>query len=546
MRDRVTASLVLLAGALSGCFSGSSSPAEQPPEPGTDAETTPTIDAMALDAGTVDATMAMATEAGLPEAAPEAAVEAGPAPVTVTIVNHLGPEPGVLIAFQDVTGHVVATGTTNALGQVTELLDTATQVTAVMGSSPPIQYTSESIPVRVDGVTLEAGVGDAGVGDGGPAAIPAPTDIQIVTVQGVEPGDSLSLVDPSDTTFSNATVVVDSLPDAAPPPNTESYAVQIGDCYDYYASFPTSIYLTQDCEANGVFPVLVTALGGEGSVPIGYTWQNGNTIPLDGGVAHVAMSGPWVTAFSSDSIAAQNVPFVGNQYVTYGEITDGVSTSSTTYVTADDAGDGLSAFTGHPGFAPAVQNEVMVSSNGDGWISVSAIATRAPFAADGGASFDLSTALPLINAYTIDAGASSDDAGGPEQPYVGWATDAGSLASASGVAVQINWNWSGPGIYGYGTWTIVAPPTATSVTAPMLPPQVAGWAPNANSYIETPPTILVAQSSSLPTYAAFRSQFATLPATQAVLNGNYNNSPTIPPLPANGTVRVSGIVSPGG
>jgi len=544
MRDRwlASASWAMLAGALSsGCFSSSSAePSGEGPE---DAETQTVMDATNVQdaAGPVqDPTVAIeaAAEAGSPEAAPEAAVEAGPAPVTVTVVDHLGPESGVYIVFQDVNGNVLSTATTNGAGQVTQLLGEATQVTALTGSTP---VQEETFAVR-HAVTDGGDSADAGV-----EVIPSPSNVSLVTVQGVSPGDNLSLVDPSDTTYSNAIVTIEALPDGGPAA-TQSYLVHVGGCPTYgtgsTSELPYEVSLTSDCESNGTFPVLVIAQGGPdaGNALLGYTWQDGNTIPLDGGMAHVVMTGPWETDLTNQTLVAENLPSSAAPYGSYSEIASNVATPTTVSFSPDA---GFLAFAGHPGFAAAVQSEVGASLGNNGIYSTTAIATRGPFVGDSGTTIDFSTALPLITWVNQDAGFPTSDAAIPPsaQPSASWGTDAGSLASVSGVVVQFSWYNYGDGAGGqtYGTWTVVAAPTATSVTAPALPPELAEWGLGPNASLYPTPIVIAVQSASLPTYTAFRSQFAALPVTAAF--SNQTNGPIIPALPAAGTLKLTAVTA---
>ncbi len=514
MRVRLSPSRAALLLVLPGCFSASSS-GPPPGEGPADAQGTPVVDA------TTPGDAAAPVEASAPReaAAPDAAVEAGAQPVTVTIVNSAGPEPGVLIVFQDTSGNVISTASTDALGRVTQVVAPGSQVTAVMGS-PPVQ------------------------GSDAAAFIPPPVNVQLVTVQGIEPGDTLSLVDPSDTTLSSVPVVIDALPDAAPPPGTASYTFQAGKCADIFdTNVPAQFTLSQDCQDNGTFPVLVGAQGGQdaGYAYLGYTWQDTNQIATDGGVTHVTMSGTWSTALTTPSVELANIPaWSQTPYATYGELAGGVDTPQSTSLPETDGG-GLATFQGHPAFAAAVQTEAMLYTNETSgnlsFIGVSAIATRTPSGSDAGVSFDMSTALPLITSLVQDAGAPAADSGQSSQPYAAWSSDAGSLPSLSGVVVQFGWTRSG----GSGAWTIVAPPTATSVTAPVLPPQVAGWTPGPGAFSAGPPMVVLVQASFLPTYAAFRGQFATFPATGSFVNDEFQQGGIIPAVPVNGTVRISGV-----
>ena len=546
MRDRSSASFVVLAGALSsGCFSSSS--ASPPPQEGPeDAETQTVVDATtAQDAAAPvqDATVATeaALEASLPEAAPEAAaVEAGPAPVTVTIVNHLGPESGVYIVFQDVNGNVVSTATTNGAGQVAQLLGDATQVTVLTGVTQP-STPGVSAAVR-HGVTTDDAEADAGE-----EIVPSPSTVNLVTLQGVEPGDNLSLFDPSDTTYAGATINVDSVPEGGPP-GTQSYVVGVGACPingENTTTLPVTLGLTSDCESNGTFPVLVLAQGGADAsyALVGYTWQSGNTIPVDGGSANVVVTAPWETATTTQTITAENVPATGYSYATYSELANNVASPSTEGLAATGDSTVAVTFAGHPGFATAVQSEVGKTTNTDNLYSVTAIATRGPFAADSGVTVNLTTALPPINWVVQDAGLPTSDAAvAPSgQPYAAWGTDAGSLASVSGVVVQFNW-------YDYGEVNSgqFSEPLDNRGSAhgderhgSGASPAHAAWGLGPDANLNYVPMVVAVESPALPTYAAFRGQFATLPVTAAFASSS--GGPLIPPLPAAGTVKVTAV-----
>ena len=102
------------------------------------------------------------------DAAPESdagAVDSGPQPVTVRVVANGAPESGATIVFQDATGAVVTSGTTDATGSVTQLVTAGTQVTAVLGT----------------------------------AASP-----NLLTIEGVEPGDAITFVDTSAPSYVSA------------------------------------------------------------------------------------------------------------------------------------------------------------------------------------------------------------------------------------------------------------------------------------------------------------------------------------------------------
>ncbi len=527
MRFRSVAALGVSFVALPACFSSSNNP----PPPAVDSGT-PIVDAASppVDATTVPEAAPPVHEAGI-EAAVEAAapVEAGPQPVTVRIIDSQGPESGVLIVFQDVAGNVVTTATTDVTGTVSALVASGSQVTAVMGSSPPV-------------VVVTGSPGPTTVSD---QVIAPPQNVQLVTVQGVEPGDVLQLVDPSDTTFSNATVSIDALPDAAPPPGTSTYQAQIGNCYSSFSSPPTQIGLSSGCQSNGAFPLLVLAQGGAdaGYGTLGYTYQNDNTIPSDGGIAHVSATGAWFTTTTTNTIIESNSPLYTNftsQYAALSGIQDGVEGYPVVdYLTEVDGG-ASATFVGYPGAATYVQSEGTVTQSDSTYshLQVSSIAIRAQAPADGGSvvSFDLSTLLPFIGNVGLDAGAAPPDSGASGQPSVSWGVDGGSLASASGLVVQVVWS-QGVG-NNTGTWTIVAPPTATQVQAPVLPSSVAGWGPAPTASFSSP-TIVVVQGSFFSGYSDLRKQFTAIPATNNLVTGQPYSGPVVPALPVNGTLRLT-------
>jgi hypothetical protein len=534
MRFRTPGVLFALTLALPGCFSSSSSAGNPAPEDSGETESDASDAATPMDAATVVTADASQAEAAAPleaaapieAAAPEA--EAGVQAVIVTIVNHAGPEPGVLIVFQDAAGNVVTTGTTDATGRVIQVVQPGSQVTAVMGSGP----TNMVAPIVVGGGSGGVQSVHITVDD---QPIPVPQNVQLVTVQGVKPGDVLSLLDPSDSTFASAQVTIDSLPDAAAPAETYVYEAQIGDCYNYFYAPPITLGLTSDCESNGTFPVLVQALDNTYSNITGYTYVTGNSLAVDGGATHVAISAPWQPSpETSANIEIWNVPAtnLNNVQGNYSQVADGVASAHVSSTSSADGGAELS-FPVFPGYGTFGQSEVDLTQDNQ-FQQISAVATRT---ADGGpATIDLSTALPYITTVTLDAGNGDPDAS-VAAPSVAWGSDAGSLASVNGVVVQLGW-YEGETSFS-GTWTVLTPPTSTSVTMPTLPPSVAGWGPNSNSSFDNPPVVVAVQASFIASYDQLRSQFAAIPATNALTTGETYNGGSIPPLPVPGTVRLS-------
>jgi len=207
---------------------------------------------VAEDAGpTLDSTVE--SEASTPDAGPDAtaadsavpdaAVDATPLPVTLTVTNDEGPEQGVLVVFQDATGTVITTATTDATGRVTQQLAADSQVTAVLGT----------------------------------VVSPA-----LVTIQGVQPGDALTAFDTAHLAFANTSVTIDALPDAAPP-GTSGYQAYVGNCPQNGSGFtapPTTFGgIAWPCVAAGKAPLLVASIGstdGGSNQELGYTYEKGN------------------------------------------------------------------------------------------------------------------------------------------------------------------------------------------------------------------------------------------------------------------------------
>jgi hypothetical protein len=437
--------------------------------------------------------------------------DAGPQPLTVTVLLAGAPEPGVTIVFQDDTGAFLSSATTDSAGSVTQIVIAGSQVTALLGT---------------------------------PSA-PSP-----LTIQGVAPGDVLTVLDTTSITYEPDEEVAVTLPTPTWDASGASEQIYAGPC----STSPTNpLYLQQDCQAQGQFPILARAQDSIGN-EIAYTYEKGNDLAPDGGIPDgddgvlpISISRPWSTSTATQTITALNVPPIpdagpGGVYenvtLSYNEYTGGVTLSAPGGVsTVDDAGDQTETFAIHPGYPDVVQVEAYVDLDYDygNTEAIVAGATRtAPVAtSQPPVSFDLST-LPLFTASSI----ATPDGGTTSQPTVTWTT-AGSISGAAGVFVQVQWSSSPPdgGNYIQGTWTILAPSTATSVSAPALPPELAAWAPSPGpDTFLSQPRVGAVQASFLPTYATLRAQFGGLP----FFPGN-NYELVVPELPVNGTLYVSGI-----
>ncbi len=502
--------VLVLAGAPVACFSSSAAPGDDS-GPGVDSAApgddtgAPAVDAAPPpgDSGTKDSGPA---DAG----ADTTVVDAGPQPLTLTVLKLGSPEPGVNVVFQDDTGAVVATATTDVAGTVSQLVVPGSQVTALLGD----------------------------------ARSPSP-----VTIQGVAPGDVLTVVDVAPGTTpppgENVTVTLPAGTWDAAGADEEVYA---GQCYNP-VSYP--LYLASYCETAGEFPLLARAVDTTSQEEIAYTYQLGNAAQPDGGLPDgatslpITVALPWETSTAVATITAANPPGLPGEggttgtandvAVTYYEEAEGLSFSvpASPGGAIDDAGTQTASFVMHPGYPSFVQAGAVDTIPSDGAYVVAAGATRAAAQATSlAASLDLST-IPLITGTSVDTA----DGGATAQPSVNW-TSTGSLAGASGIYVSAQWSDSfttdAGTTYVSGTWTILAPPTATTVHAPSLPASLAAWAPSPTASFYTTPRVAAVQASFIPDYATFRATFGGLP----LLSGY---TLTLPTLPVNGTAYLVGF-----
>jgi hypothetical protein len=360
----------------------------------------------------------------------------------------------------------------------------------------------------------------------------------LVTVQDVENGDMLTLVDsPSTSSPNSPEPVAVTLPttswDAAA--NVTIYA---GACT---GSTTSDVYLEPDCTSQGTFPLFARATDATGEVA--YTYQVGNAVDADGGPLAITLSRAWSTSTATETIEASSVPVVpgdagvslGTVGFDYSEVAGGVPLSLQSLSAPVEDGGPEEAYVVHAGYPDFTQQDAYVFLNGLQEDSeVFAVTRTAPSTVSQTTSLALGT-LPVFTGASVNA----NDAGSPEQPVLSWTT-AGSLSAANGVFVMVQ--WSAPPLDGgnvdvNGTWTVVAPATATSVQAPSMPISAAAFTPPASTQYSAPRVVAV-QGSFLAGYSAFKSQFATIP----VFFPGGNWQPSIPILPANGlTLYVSAI-----
>jgi hypothetical protein len=294
----------------------------------------------------------------------------------------------------------------------------------------------------------------------------------------------------------------------------------------------------------GQYPVLLTAENSNGQ-PTGYTWQNGNTLPDAGTAVELGLPNGFSTAVNTLSVTASGLPGYDvdmQEQIGLTMIASGVGVPGSTSfenVLAPDSG-ASQQFTYPAGFPDAVQTETSVFTTAIGnCADVSAVATRASPVADAGLAVDFAQLLPMLVSSSVDIANAA-------QPLVTWSpADAGALTATDGIVVMVVWrNGSNNGV-----WTIVAPPTATQVQAPVLPASASAWSPALSAGINTPPTVAFVQASFFAGYGDLRQNAGPASLTSLLLRnivygeGGYSSGPIVPPMQLDGTLQMS-VVTP--
>jgi hypothetical protein len=442
------------------------------------------------DAGlTADTTMPDASSVDAAEEPPP------PLPVTVIVLGPSGPEAGKTIVFSDATGAIVTTGTTDASGTVVQRLGTASQVTALLGT----------------------------------------TDVpQLLTVVGVQPGDTLTAPDGAAVAVANqvgSDVLVTM--HGSPPANTENYLVRSGYCNAPPSSGPSVDLDVSGCTNRaGQFPLLAVALD-DGGAPLAYSFEKPNALGTDGGPTSIVMTGAWnpmgTETVSANGLSASDIP-----YLSYSQVAAGVSYGQTDYVpTAGDSGVSSTSFASHPLYPDFVQTELSVTQfSTQQYIgTVTAIATRTA-TPSGSASFDAAGLLPVITSAGVDT---TD----PMRPTVAW-TSTAPLTGAAGTIAEMIWYYEAT--EQGGSWTVVVPSSVTSAQMPVLPGAASNLVPGTNALLMAPTVIAIGRGD-LVDYAAFRRAAGQL-LTEVPYG--YYTSPAIGPLPSDGTMKMTMTYQLGG
>ena len=469
-----------------------------------------------FDASTPDgeAPDAAAAEAGWVDASKDVVLDVGPAPVTVVVGGARGFEAGVPVVFADATGAPIFTGATSGAGIAAMIVPAGGMVTVLLGTpSQPAPY----------------------------------------TVMGLASGDQVLVVDRG-----SLAALPPILPLVAGAPldaGVGDYEAFAGVCTStsMYASLPMNLapgLHAGPCVGLGpigngfgaAYPVVVEAQNGSGGV-LGYAFSrnNGITMPDEAGNLEVTLP-PWSTGTVAQTLALADLPdATASAAVAYSEIADGILTPLPQIpAPAGEAGlPPAQLVHTHPGFADAVQTELVVSPQPLYTPAGIAIVTAgAPPTTSGTVTLDasLAAAAPAFTAAAV----TSPTAG---QPVVGWTLAGGDLHAMTGVVAQLGWSAITDGGAQNGVWTLVAPGTAAStLQAPALPSTLSGFAPASGATFAASTLFAIDGRTAMPTYASML-PIGSLFVSQA---GNcYVGLPAVPPLPRPGVAVVS-IFSPGG
>jgi hypothetical protein len=443
-----------------------------------------------VDSSIADAAPPFADGAPHDASPTDAPVDAPPLPVVVTVIGPNGPESGVTIVFDDSTGALIGMATTSAAGMVSQVLPAGSEVTAAFGT---------------------------------------PLAPQLVTIIGVEPGDSLTAYDAPTASIG---LSIPALPSPAPE-GAEIYITNPGACSNEIEEVPVSVTLNPGCYGATTLPLLIMAQS-ETEMELGYSYEKAVPFDSDAGTATASNLSAWSTSEGVETVTAMNIADGGATPTAYlSEVVGAVGTNSNGNTdTTATPGASSTTFTSHPGYADFIQTEIDQQQIAQGLGSIQAIATRAaPPAGSATSTFDVTQFLPAITGATIDSTNSA-------RPIINLTVSA-SLASTDGTFGALGWyEMDDAGDYISASWLILAPPGVTSMQAPTLPTSLSAWAPSTSSMFGVP-AVAAVDGTIIPSYAALR-QIGLAIAPQGFSQGGvYFNGPTIPPLPVAGTVRLT-------
>ncbi len=443
------------------------------------------------------------------------------APVTMTTVTRAGdPVANVTLVLHDANGAVVGTQTTDATGHAS-WISPATSVTALFVT-----------PGAVVGGDLYAAV----------------------TIVGIEPGDVLQAIDTTAYQFGSNRAVVPTYP-PNPPAGTASYSAQIGRCGAAAGLGFTSYINDPYCQPSPAkFPILVEALD-DGGTQIGFTFEK--VADPDGGMDDVGdyvvdlAAAPWSTNVVQHTVTATNVAEPADllrEQLVFSEYASGAPVYTELNVWPGyapfDGGVGSIAVTSHVGYADFVQYEMaherVPTSTGTNYVSaVQAIATRADSPTSAQAfAIDFSQLLPEITASQLSGADAGADGGVDPRPSIA-ITSSDSLASTDGAFALLQWSGTVNGTPVTASWTFVLPPSTTSFRAPELPASAAAWAPSPDATFAYSPVVEFMDATFLTDYRDLRQVASALAPTSPIGIVETAGPPTAPPLPQDGTLRLT-------
>ncbi len=406
---------------------------------------------------------------------------ADPLPVTVQVTRYGAPVAGKLVVFHDASGAVLGKFTTGVDGRATSTGPIPAMATVLLGGQT---YRKE-----------------------------------ILTWTGVSAGDVLlaSDLDEYEPAGSFAVTLPGDISDA----EAHVYDVFVSECGsfadDTTIGSPVTVYLARPCLGSPP-AVLGRAVNQSNNALAGFSFKKNLTAPATSGDTVSVTTEDWSAPSTVHMDIANEGSLDANIYRILVAGLGGVGFTMRDPVNAEPSGYD---FEFPVGFADAMQAKMQVEPDA---YTIQALITRSAPAAT--VAFDAASLLPAITSATADTT-------NIRRPVLIWAA-ASSLATTDGGSVKLR--WSIPGEEMNRSWTIVVPPTATTVTAPSMPPEADGWLPHdeAGAPQFDDPEITFAESTAIPGYREFRAgQGLVVPNVSTPLQDNGRL------LPVNATLRAT-------
>jgi hypothetical protein len=358
----------------------------------------------------------------------------------------------------------------------------------------------------------------------------------LVTIVGAESGDALTALDP--TPIFDQVVFKVTAP-ATAFPNTDHLELVLGSCKTNVAagtnlSDPFDDFCVD--QVHGLGTLVLQAMNAS-NMPLATT-----SLPLSGVTLvdhqtnNVTFATAWTAVGAAETVTATGLPAsapvtggtpqVG---ITHAEGlgSDLVAQASVQPLSAATSGNlGPVSFTNELTGAAFHQNEIALTvaeSAAPFAVIRQAIATRGAVAASASVAYD--APLPAITSSTVT---------GSTTPTVTWQS-AAALTSTKALVVEVGWGTTN----GSGSWLVIAPPSATTVTPPALPAALASFAPQSTTKYDETPLVLAVDGTILPSYATARAAAALLTPSSGLVSGDTRM--LIPALPANGTLKLTVI-----